>query len=136
MQNALDRRSSLPKLIISTFAKWQTEIFNCDCLDNPWCSCGEQSISRIIVKSRLTNNNLRKITSELEYSLNLYAYPGDIYRWFDTLIHNLRAVAKLALVFEERKTMILALNTIKLIERPWIVKNLKPHNNKPNLSNQ
>ncbi|MFW9923421.1 MAG: DUF5814 domain-containing protein, partial [Candidatus Thorarchaeota archaeon] len=90
-----------------------------------WCACGEQSISRLIVKLRLENNNLRKITGELTERYNLYAYPGDIYRWFDTLIHHLRAVAKLALVFEERNTMKLALNTIKLIERPWIVRKLK-----------
>ncbi|MHA1557645.1 MAG: DUF5814 domain-containing protein, partial [Candidatus Heimdallarchaeota archaeon] len=125
MESALDKRSNLPKLIIGTFAKWQTEIFNCNCTDNPWCDCGIQSLSRIIVKLRLENKNLRRITTALQTGYNLYAYPGDIYRWFDTLIHHLRAVAKLAVVFDERRTMKLALNTIKMIERPWIVSKLK-----------
>ncbi|MBD3189376.1 MAG: DEAD/DEAH box helicase [Candidatus Heimdallarchaeota archaeon] len=121
MDSSLERRSSLPRLIINTFAKWQTDIFTCHCVDNPWCGCGERALSRIIVKYRLANNNLRKIASKLSTEYNLYAYPGDIYRWFDTLIHHLRAVAKLALVFEEKQTVKLALNTIKLIERPWII---------------
>ncbi len=125
MDNALDKRPNLPKLIISTFAKWQIEIFNCNCIDNPWCDCGQRSLSRVIVKLRLENKNLRKITTALQTGYNLYAYPGDIYRWFDTLIHHLRAVAKLAVVFDERGTMKLALNTIKMIERPWIVSRLK-----------
>ena len=125
MDNALDKRSDLPRLIVNTFAKWQMDIFNCNCSDNPWCECGEQAISRIIVKLRLENKNLRKITTDLQSRYNLYAYPGDIYRWFDTLIHHLRAVAKLAVVFDERKTTKLALNTIKMIERPWILTKLK-----------
>ncbi|NHJ05001.1 MAG: DEAD/DEAH box helicase [Candidatus Heimdallarchaeota archaeon] len=129
MESVLDKRANLPRLIINTFAKWQTDIFNCKCDDNPWCECGESSISRIIVKLRLENKNLRQISTDLSTLYNLYAYPGDIYRWFDTLIHHLRAVAKLALVFDERKTMKLALNTIRLIEKPWLVKKLRRLNN-------
>ncbi|NHK29866.1 MAG: DEAD/DEAH box helicase [Asgard group archaeon] len=127
MESALDKRANLPRLIINTFAKWHMDIFDCKCDDAPWCGCGEKAISRIIVEYRLGNKNLRKIAGELTTKYNLYAYPGDIYRWFDTLIHHLRAVAKLALVFNERNTMKLALNTIKMIERPWIIRkyNLK-----------
>ncbi|NHJ87532.1 MAG: DEAD/DEAH box helicase [Asgard group archaeon] len=122
MQNALEKRTHLHSLIVNSFAQWILDIFNCKCEDNPWCGCGEKAISRIIVESRLHNNDLKQITNYLSAKYNLYAYPGDIYRWFDTLIHHLRAVAKLALVFNERKTMKLALNTIKMIERPWIIR--------------
>ncbi|MHA1739905.1 MAG: DEAD/DEAH box helicase [Candidatus Heimdallarchaeota archaeon] len=125
MGSALDKRANLPKLIVNTFTKWQMDIFTCNCTENPWCDCGHSAISRIIVKLRLENKNLRRITTELSNRYNLYAYPGDIYRWFDTLIHHLRAVAKLALVFDERETMKLALNTIRLIEKPWIIRNLQ-----------
>ncbi|MHA1655389.1 MAG: DUF5814 domain-containing protein [Candidatus Heimdallarchaeota archaeon] len=121
MQSALEKRANLPNLVVQTFAKWSKDIFNCKCLENPWCGCGEKELSRKIVELRLQNKNLRKIATELSTNYNLYAYPGDIYRWFDTLIHHLRAVAKLALVFDERKTMKLALNTIKMIEKPWII---------------
>ena len=133
MQSALDRTSNLPKLVINTFSRWQTDIFNCKCKDNPWCGCGERALSRIIVKLRLENKNLVKIATDLSARYNLYAYPGDIYRWFDTLIHHLRAVAKLALVFNERKTMKLALNTIKLIEQPWIISKRKRKQKKKTL---
>jgi helicase len=134
MESALDKRANLPRLIINTFAKWHMDIFDCKCDDAPWCGCGEKAISRIIVEYRLGNRNLRKIAGELTTKYNLYAYPGDIYRWFDTLIHHLRAVAKLALVFNERRTMKLALNTIKMIERPWIIRkyNLKADKKKTN----
>ncbi|NHJ48852.1 MAG: DEAD/DEAH box helicase [Asgard group archaeon] len=134
MVNALDRQSSLPRLIINTFAKWYQDIFDCKCSDTPWCGCGEKAISRIIVEYRLQNKNLRKIAGELSTKYNLYSYPGDIYRWFDTLIHHLRAVAKLALVFNERKTMKLALNTIKMIERPWIIRKYNRENDKSSTS--
>ena len=130
MESSLEKRSNLPKLIVDSFGKWNKDIFNCKCTDNPWCGCGESAISRIIVESRLENKNLLKITTDLSAVYLLYAYPGDIYRWFDTLIHNLRAVAKLALVFDERNTMKLALNTIKMIEKPWILKSIKRKNNK------
>jgi helicase len=130
MESALDKRSNLPRLLINTFAKWSSEIFNCNCNENPWCGCGENAISRIVVKLRLESKNLRKITTDLSTKYNLYAYPGDIYRWFDTLIHHLRAVAKLAIVFDERETMKLALNTIRLIEKPWIIRKLKKSDNK------
>ncbi len=130
MESSLDKRSNLPRLIINTFAKWNMDIFDCKCTDNPWCGCGEKAISRIIVELRLENKDLRKITTDLTARYNLYAYPGDVYRWFDTLIHHLRAVAKLALVFDERRTMKLALNTIKMIERPWILKKINAKSNK------
>jgi len=129
MESALDKRANLPRLIINTFAKWHMDIFDCKCENAPWCGCGEKAISRIIVEYRLKNKNLRKIAGELSTKYNLYAYPGDIYRWFDTLIHHLRAVAKLALVFNERKTMKLALNTIKMIERPWIIRRFTQNDN-------
>ncbi len=128
MESSLEKRSSLPRLIVNTFGKWNMEIFNCDCVDNPWCGCGEKAISRILVELRLENKNLRTISSELTSRYNLYAYPGDVYRWFDTLIHHLRAVAKLALVFDERATMKLALNTIKMIEKPWILRKYRKQN--------
>jgi len=124
MSTALEKRANLPNLIVQTFAKWSKDIFKCSCSENPWCGCGEKELSRIIVDMRLANKNLRKIATELSTKYNLYAYPGDIYRWFDTLIHHLRAVAKLALVFDERKTMKLALNTSKMIEKPWIIERL------------
>ena len=130
MESALDKKANLPKLIINTFAKWQTDIFTCSCSENPWCDCGKSATSRLIVKLRLENKNLKRITTELSSRYNLYAYPGDIYRWFDTLIHHLRAVAKLALVFDERETMKLALNTIRLIEKPWIIRSLQKNSPK------
>ena len=130
MESSLEKRSNLPKLIVDSMGKWNKDIFNCKCTENPWCGCGERAISRIIVESRLENKNLLKITTDLSANYLLYAYPGDIYRWFDTLIHHLRAVAKLALVFDERNTMKLALNTIKMIEKPWILKSIKRKNKK------
>ena len=125
MESSLEKRSSLPNLIINIFARWNMDIFSCDCLDNPWCGCGEKALSRVIVELRLENKNLRRISTDLTERYQLYAYPGDIYRWFDSLIHHLRAVAKLALVFDERQTMKLALNTIKMIEKPWILKRIR-----------
>ncbi|MEA2071683.1 MAG: DUF5814 domain-containing protein [Asgard group archaeon] len=130
MDTANKRRKKLTPLIIDTFTKWQTDIFNCKCRDNPWCDCGQQELSRIIVKLRLKNKNLREITGVLNRKYNLYAYPGDIYRWLDTLIHHLRAVAKLANVFDKRDILKLALNTIKMIEHPWIIDKHRKKNKK------
>ena len=109
----------LPKWILELFAKWSLEFFNCKCKESPFCEHGIINLCKKIVKLRLEEKlKLREIASHLQKEYELYVYPGDLFRWLDSLIHKLRGIVRLAKVWNFKEAAEIAEQYVKLIEKP------------------
>ncbi|MCG3216733.1 MAG: DEAD/DEAH box helicase [Candidatus Heimdallarchaeota archaeon] len=111
-------RRNPTKLIIDSFADWTKNIFICDCADKPFCGCGEINFTKIIVELRNKGFSPIKITEEIRKRHNIQLYPGDLFSYLDSLVHNLEAVHRLAKVLDKQKLQSLARVAVKNIENP------------------
>ncbi len=123
VRNAQSGASRLSKWVFEVFSRWTRDFFNCGCSLYPECIHGQVALGRWMVKARKAGLNPIGIAQKLQKDYELWAYPGDIYSWLDSLIHNLKAVQRIALV--EGKTDLNATieDQISMIENP--LKDLK-----------
>ncbi|MFW9967376.1 MAG: DEAD/DEAH box helicase, partial [Candidatus Thorarchaeota archaeon] len=84
----------LPKWVFEVFSRWVSEFFSCGCKEYPECDHGKIAFGRWIVKQRKDGLNPSGIARLLRKDFELWAYPGDIFSWLDSLIHSLRAVRR------------------------------------------
>ncbi len=108
----------LEKWVLDLFAKWILDFFNCNCKDNPFCECGQIELAKKIVELRFTGLKPNNISQLLEKEYQLYIYPGDIFKWLDSLVHNLRAVSRIAEILKKDVLVEQILEIINKIERP------------------
>ncbi len=108
----------LPKWVFELFGKWTREFFNCGCRDYPECDHGLVSLGRWIVNTRKEGFNPTGISAKLHDKFELWAYPGDILSWLDTLIHNLQAVKRIAAVAGKTDLNVEIEGQIERIETP------------------
>ncbi|TFG11966.1 DEAD/DEAH box helicase [Candidatus Thorarchaeota archaeon] len=88
--------SRLPQWVFELFGKWGSTFFTCECKDFPECDHPKIEIGKWIVKKRKEGMNPSGISSKMREEFELWAYPGDIYSWLDSVIHNLKAVQRIA----------------------------------------
>lgn len=88
----------LPKWVFEVFAHWTRDFFNCGCSLFPECDHGRIAVGRWITNQRKKGLNPTGIAQKMQHDYELWAYPGDIYSWLDSLIHNLKAVQRITLV--------------------------------------
>ncbi|MGY5877331.1 MAG: DUF5814 domain-containing protein, partial [Candidatus Thorarchaeota archaeon] len=93
--------AKLPGWVFELFGKWTTDFLNCGCREYPECDHGRVEIGRWIVAKRKEGLNPSGIAQKLSKKYELWAYPGDILSWLDSLIHNLQAVKRIAAVAGE-----------------------------------
>ena len=108
----------LPKWVFELFGKWTNEFFNCGCRDYPECDHGHVALGQWIVKARKRGLNPSGIAMELQKKFELWAYPGDILSWLDTLIHKLQAVKRIAAVAGKTDLDVEIEGQIERIETP------------------
>jgi helicase len=108
----------LPKWVFELFGKWATVFFNCGCKDYPECDHGRVALGRWIVDQRKEGLNPSGIAQELHKKYELWAYPGDILSWLDSLIHNLQAVKRIASVAGKTDLDVEIEGQIERIEKP------------------
>jgi helicase len=90
--------AKLPKWVFEVFSKWTRDFFNCGCRLYPECDHGKIKLGRWLVTNRKEGLNPTGLSMELHRQYELWVYPGDIYSWLDSLIHNLKAVQRIAAV--------------------------------------
>ncbi|MHA1903577.1 MAG: DUF5814 domain-containing protein [Candidatus Thorarchaeota archaeon] len=90
--------SRLPKWVFEVFSRWTTDFFDCGCKFYPECDHGKVKIARWFVNKRFEGLNPTGIARELQKRYELWVYPGDLFSWLDSLIHNLRAVKRVSAV--------------------------------------
>jgi len=108
----------LPQWVFEVFGKWTTAFFNCGCRDYPECDHGKVSLGRWLVDKRKEGFNPSGLAQKLHDDFELWAYPGDIFSWLDSLIHSLKAVQRIANVAGKTDLHIQIEDQIARIERP------------------
>ncbi len=108
----------LPQWVFEVFGKWTTTFFNCGCRDYPECDHGKVSLGRWLVDKRKEGFNPSGLAQKLHDDFELWAYPGDIFSWLDSLIHSLKAVQRIADVAGKTDLRIQIEDQIARIERP------------------
>jgi len=108
----------LPNWVFEVFSRWIKEFFSCGCQDYPECNHGQIRFGRWIVDRRKEGFNPSGIAKRLKNEYELWVYPGDIFSWLDTLIHNLKAVQRIAEVAGETDVNVEIEEQIARIERP------------------
>jgi len=86
----------LPQWVFEVFSKWTIAFFNCGCRDFPECDHGKVKLGRWLVERRHEGYNPSGLADRLEREFELWAYPGDLFSWLDSLIHSLKAVQRIA----------------------------------------
>ena len=108
----------LPQWVFEVFGKWTTTFFNCGCRDYPECDHGKVSLGRWLVEKRKEGFNPSGLAQKLHDDFELWAYPGDIFSWLDSLIHSLKAVQRIASVAGKTDLHVQIEEQIARIERP------------------
>ncbi|MCF2137027.1 MAG: DUF5814 domain-containing protein [Candidatus Thorarchaeota archaeon] len=108
----------LPSWVFDVFAKWASTFFNCGCPLYPECDHGKIRLGRWLVEHRKAGLNPTGLAKKLHDEFHLWAYPGDIYSWLDSLIHNLKAVQRIAAVAGKVDLGVEIEGQIAMIEKP------------------
>jgi len=108
----------LPQWVFEVFGKWTTAFFNCGCKDFPECDHAKIKLGRWLVEQRKEGMNPSGLAARLHDEFELWAYPGDIFSWLDSLIHSLRAVQRIADVAGKTDLSVEINSQIARIERP------------------
>jgi len=91
-------KRKLENWVIELFALWMFEFFDCECEESPFCECVQIKLAQKIVKMRQEGKRLHQIAHIFNNVYELNIYPGDLFKWLDTLIHHLRAVKRISSV--------------------------------------
>ena len=108
----------LPQWVFEVFGKWTTTFFNCGCRDFPECDHAKIKLGRWLVEHRKQGMNPSGLAARLHDDFELWAYPGDIFSWLDSLIHGLKAVQRIADVAGKTDLSVEINSQIARIERP------------------
>jgi len=108
----------LPQWVFEVFGTWATTFFNCGCRDFPECDHGKIKLGRWLVERRYEGYNPSGLAAQLHKDFELWAYPGDLFSWLDSLIHSLKAVQRIASVAGKTDLSEEIESQITRIERP------------------
>ncbi|RLI55652.1 MAG: hypothetical protein DRP09_08940, partial [Candidatus Thorarchaeota archaeon] len=108
----------LPQWVFEVFGKWSTTFFNCGCRDYPECDHGKIALGRWLVTQRKAGLNPSGLAERLHREFELWAYPGDLFSWLDSVIHSLKAVQRIAATAGKTDLSVEIDGQIAQIERP------------------
>ena len=91
-------KRKLENWVLELFALWMLEFFDCNCEESPYCECVQIKLAKKVVSMRQDGKRLHQIAYVFNDIYELYIYPGDLFKWLDTLIHHLRAVKRISSV--------------------------------------
>lgn len=108
----------LPQWVFEVFGRWTSSIFNCGCRDYPECDHGKIALGRWLITQRKAGFNPSGLAEKLHRDFELWAYPGDLFSWLDSLIHSLKAVQRIANTAGKTDLSVEIEGQISQIERP------------------
>jgi helicase len=112
------RLKRLPKWVLRTFSKWTVDFFNCRCSENPFCDCGNWSVSKAVLELRYRGLTPSQINSTFLEEYELFIYPGDIFGFLDNQVHILQGINRVAEVIGRYELAENAAKIIEAIENP------------------
>jgi len=89
-----DAGVNLDDWLLEIFAKWNLKFFNCGCEERPYCDCGRLKINREIIRLRLSGLDPVQISLAIRRAYELSAYPGDVYKWLDSVLYRLEGIRR------------------------------------------
>ena len=85
----------LDKAAVELLIAWNRFFFNCDCEDRPYCNHGLINVNKLLINLRTQRASPEAIAKIIEKDYGLYAFPGDILRWLESIIHKLEGIKKI-----------------------------------------
>ena len=89
--------------VVSKIKTWNKLFFNCKCKENPYCIHPQLKLSKLILNMRLDGLKIYQIIDLLTKKYGLFVYTGDLYSWFDELIHATRSISRIASALQQQK---------------------------------
>ncbi len=84
----------LDKAAVELLVAWNKYFFNCECEDSPYCNHGLINVNKLLINLRTKRASPEAIARIIEKDYGLYAFPGDILRWLESIIHKLEGIKK------------------------------------------
>ena len=104
LDSASVRVAKLDKHVLATLMQWSQLFFNCGCPDTPYCDHGVINVNKLLLQLRFNGYGPKAISSYIEKKFGLYAYPGDILRWLESLLHRLEGIQKITAALSDHDT--------------------------------
>ena len=91
--NNIKKRKKFSESFIDLVYKWTTDIFNCNCKDNPYCECGRFNLEKLILRLRTEEQlSIEEISNFLLNEYELVVYKGDIIDYLENLIYSFESI--------------------------------------------
>ena len=84
----------LDKAAVELLVAWNKYFFNCECEDSPYCNHGLINVNKLLISLRTKRGSPEAIARIIDKDYGLYAFPGDILRWLESIIHKLEGIKK------------------------------------------
>jgi helicase len=91
----LGNKRKLSKFLKDLLEVWTREIFNCSCQNSPYCECSRRNVQKKLIELRLEGRRIDEILKWMKINWFLKFYSGDLFDYFDTLIHNLKSICNI-----------------------------------------
>jgi helicase len=131
---ALKRKRMSPFAIV-TIMRWSLDIFTCECEEKPYCDHGVTTLARIMVRLRRQKKmEPRQISQYLRDTYQIQVYTGDVFEFFDQILHALDAIQRFARIFKNEKMLTAVSRYRSSIEDPSAVEG-KEEDRTPKRSN-
>jgi len=91
------KRGHFSKNFIDFAVKLTSEIFNCNCKDNPYCDCGRLNFERKILTLRTEDKlTVEEICEYFEEDYKIIVFKGDIIDYLENLIYSFESIKNIA----------------------------------------
>jgi len=91
------KRKTFSRDFIDFIMKLTSDIFNCNCKDNPYCDCGRLNLEKLIVNLRVIENmTIEEIANYLIEEYKILVFKGDLIDYLENLIYSLESIKNIA----------------------------------------
>ena len=93
----IKKRKKFSQEFIDFIVKWMSDIFNCNCKDNPYCDCGRLNFERIMFELRTNEGfSVENISQFLNFEYKIMVFKGDIIDYLENLIYSFESIKNIA----------------------------------------
>jgi len=91
------KRKTFSRDFIDFIMKLTSDIFNCNCKDNPYCDCGRLNLENLIVNLRIKEGmTIEEISNYLIEEYKILVFKGDLIDYLENLIYSLESIKNIA----------------------------------------
>ncbi|MFW9900111.1 MAG: DEAD/DEAH box helicase [Candidatus Thorarchaeota archaeon] len=91
------KRKTFSHEFIDFIMKLTSDIFNCNCKDNPYCDCGRLNLEKLILNLRIEEKmTIEEISDYLREEYKIIVFKGDLIDYLESLIYSLESIKNIA----------------------------------------